>query len=111
VVQAAPPAQTAAAVPNLNAALLFRQPDSAHTLQLFGVRERAAAERYRRARGIVDKSVVLTGTLDGKPWYVLAYGLYPNRAAALRAMQRLPSSLRDTKPWARSIGSLRGTLQ
>ncbi|MGD9604150.1 MAG: AAA family ATPase [Gammaproteobacteria bacterium] len=105
----APPAQTAAA-PNLSAPLLFRQPDGAHTLQLFGVRERAAAERYRRARGIADQSVVLTGSLDGKPWYVVTYGLYPNRAAALRAMQQLPPSLRDTKPWARSVGSLRGVL-
>jgi DamX protein len=99
-----------AAVSNLSATLLFRQPDSAHTLQLFGVRERAAAERYRRTRDIVDQSVVLTGTLDGKPWYVVTYGLYPNRTAALHAMKQLPSSLRDTKPWARSIGSLREAL-
>jgi DamX protein len=118
-----PPVKTAAIQPapvaspplpvvgNFSADWLLKQPAGAHTLQLFGVRERAAAERYRNQRGIGKQSVILTGALDGKPWYVVAYGVYPNRTAALAAMSRLPAALQDTKPWARSIGSLRDALK
>ena len=98
-------------VKHFSADWLRKQPASAHTLQLFGVRERSAAERYRVQRGITTQSAILTGTLDGKPWYVVVYGYYPNRTAAVTAATRLSASLRDTKPWARSIGSLRGALQ
>ena len=98
-------------VKHFSADWLRKQPASAHTLQLFGVRERSAAERYRVQHGITTQSAILTGTLDGKPWYVVVYGYYPNRTAAVTAATRLSASLRDTKPWARSIGSLRGALQ
>ena len=98
-------------VKHFSADWLRKQPASAHTLQLFGVRERSAAERYRVQQGITTQSAILTGTLDGKPWYVVVYGYYPNRTAAVTAATRLSASLRDTKPWARSIGSLRGALQ
>ena len=98
-------------VKHFSADWLRKQPASAHTLQLFGVRERSAAERYRVQRGITTQSAILTSTLDGKPWYVVVYGYYPNRTAAVTAATRLSASLRDTKPWARSIGSLRSALQ
>lgn len=100
---------TGPSISNFSAEWLRKQPDSAHILQLFGVRERAAAERYRVQRGIINESAIVTGTLDGKPWYVVVYGYYPNRTAAVAAMRHLPSSLRDIQPWARSIGSLRGS--
>ncbi len=98
-------------VSNFSADWLRKQPANAHTLQLFGVHERSAAERYRNQHGITKQSAILTGSLNGKSWYVVVYGYYPNRAAAITAMSRLPSSLRDTKPWARSIGSLRNAVQ
>lgn len=111
---AAKAAVTAAAAPtiaNFSGDWLLKQPATAHTLQLFGVRERAAAERYRQQRGIGPQSAVLTGTLDGRPWYIVVYGFYPTRGGAVAAMARLPPGLRDTKPWARSIGSLRDALR
>ncbi len=98
-------------VKHFSADWLRKQPAGAHTLQLFGVRERSAAERYRVQHGIITQSAVLTSTLNGKPWYVVVYGYYPNRTAAVTAATRLSASLRDTKPWVRSIGSLRGALQ
>ncbi len=98
-------------VSHFSADWLRKQPANAHTVQLFGVRDRSAAERYRTRHGISQQSAVLTGSLNGKPWYVVVYGYYPNRAAALTAMARLPAPLRATKPWARSIGSLRSAMQ
>lgn len=109
--KAAAPVAAAPAIANFSGDWLLKQPAAAHTLQLFGVRERAAAERYRQQRGIAAQSAVLTGTLDGRPWYIVVYGFYPTRSGALAAMARLPPGLRDTKPWARSVGSLRDALR
>jgi DamX protein len=98
-------------IANFSGDWLLQQDATAHTLQLFGVRARAAAETYRRQRGIITQSAVLTATLDGDPWYIVVYGFYPTRGGALAAMARLPQGLRDAKPWARSVGSLRDALR
>jgi DamX protein len=102
---ATPP--VAAPIREFSAEWLLKQPVSGHTLQLFGVRERAGAERFIRERGIAQQSVILRTTMQGKPWFVVAYGYYPTRSAALAVVAKRPHALRDTKPWARSIGSLR----
>ncbi len=89
---------------------LLKQPTNGHVLQLFGVRERGAAQRFVAHHGIAERSVLLSSTLNGKPWYLVTYGYFPNRTAALAAAATLPAPLRATHPWARSIGSLRGAL-
>jgi DamX protein len=43
-------------------------------------------------------------------WYVLTAGRYPSRDAAVAAINALPPSLADTKPWARSVESIRSSL-
>ena len=89
---------------------LLKQPANGHVLQLFGVRERGAAQRFVTQHGIAERSVLLSSTLNGKPWYLVTYGYFPSRTAALAAVATLPAPLRATHPWARSIGSLRGAL-
>ncbi|MBI2802228.1 MAG: AAA family ATPase [Gammaproteobacteria bacterium] len=78
-----------------------------YTLQLFGVRERGAAQRFIAQHGIGTKSEIITSTLKGAPWYIVVYGHYLDRAAALDAGRKLASRLPHTQPWARSIGSVR----
>ncbi len=103
--------ETAATIKGFSADWLLKQPASGHTLQLFGVRERAAAERFRAQRGISAQSAVLTSSLNGKPLYLVVYGFYPTRAAAVAALGKLPAPLKGTKPWARSLGSLRDAMR
>ncbi|WP_254841991.1 SPOR domain-containing protein, partial [Pseudomonas aeruginosa] len=45
-------------------------------------------------------------TLQGKPFYVVTYGSFPNRAAALAAVKKLPSKVQAGKPWPRTFASI-----
>ena len=43
---------------------------------------------------------------EGKPLYVVTYGNFANRAAAVAAVKSLPASLQAGKPWVRSLASV-----
>jgi septal ring-binding cell division protein DamX len=78
-----------------------------YVLQLFGVRDRAAAMKFIKQRRISGKSAVFVTRHKGAPWYAVVYGYYPDRAAARAAVIDLPVELATTKPWARAVESLR----
>lgn len=96
----------AAAKPPYSLAWLKSQPKSGYVLQLFGVRDRAAAENFVRSRKLTGESVVHTTQHAGGPWYVVLWGHYPDRSAAQAAIGDLPVKLAGTSPWARPIKSL-----
>jgi DamX protein len=105
-----PAAPKPAPVAAASAAGLMDKPATTHTLQLLGLSDRAKAERFVRERGIAAQASIVTTQLNGRPFHLIVYGAYPTRAAAVAAMGRLPATLKDTKPWARSVGSLRSAL-
>lgn len=43
---------------------------------------------------------------DGKAWYRLGHGVYPDRAAATAAVKSLPAELGKVEPWIRRMGDL-----
>ena len=43
---------------------------------------------------------------DGKTWYRLGHGVYPDRAAATEAVKSLPDELGKVEPWIRRMGDL-----
>ena len=90
---------------------LMGKPGTTHTLQLLGLSTRARAEAFRRERGITGQSEILESRLNGKPLFLIVYGSYPSRAAAQAALNKLPNSLSDTQPWARSVSSLRSVVR
>lgn len=106
-----PQAPKPSQVPAASATGLLDKPASTHTLQLLGLSDRAKAERFVRERGIAARASILTTQLNGRPFFLIVYGAYPTRAAAVAAMGQLPAKLKDTKPWARSVGSLRSALK
>jgi DamX protein len=87
------------------------QPGTTHTLQLLGLSTRARAEAFQRERAITGRSEILESRLNGKPLFLVVYGSYPSRAAAQAALNKLPDSLSDTRPWARSVSSLRPVVR
>jgi septal ring-binding cell division protein DamX/type II secretory pathway predicted ATPase ExeA len=88
-------------------AWLREQPGTSYVLQLFGVRDHAAAERFIDVQNIDKNSDILVTSYQGNPWYVVVYNYYPDRTAARRAISELPSNLSSNEPWARSIASLK----
>lgn len=100
-----------AAVATSSAAGLLDKPATTHTVQLLGLSDRAKAEAFVRERGIAAQANILTTQLNGRPFFLIVYGAYPTRAAAVTAMGQLPAKLNDTQPWVRSVGSLRSALK
>jgi hypothetical protein len=111
-----PPAPAPAATPAQPPAgtigmrwLASREPGH-YTLQLVGARDRAAVERYARDRGIASPHAIFERELDGRPWFSLVVGDYPDRATALAARARLPAGIDRAKAWARTFESIKKSL-
>jgi DamX protein len=101
------PAKATPAPARYSLAWLNTQAPSGYVLQLFGVRDRAAAVGFINSRKIEGNSAILTTQHEGAPWYVVVYGYYADRAAAQAAIAQLPRALGDLSPWARPLGSLK----
>lgn len=89
-----------------SAAWLQQWPLDYYTVQLAGARNRerlaAVAEQYAS-----DWPLVVHETdRNGRSWYILLYGAYPDAQTARRAAQELPAELRGDQPWPRLIGTL-----
>jgi septal ring-binding cell division protein DamX len=85
--------------------LTSRSPDH-YTLQLVGARERVSIEKFIRDHRITPPYAVFARELDGRPWYSLVVGDYPDRDAAIAARGRLPAALRAGDVWPRTFGSI-----
>jgi hypothetical protein len=88
---------------------LSQHPDQ-YVLQVFGVRERDAAMRFLEQARLGTRLAWFATTHENKAWYVVCYGLYPNRDAARAATADLPEGLREFRPWARSIANIREAI-
>jgi DamX protein len=87
--------------------LLAEADDAEYTLQLVGVRDRAALEQIMAAQSTALPLEIVTATFEGRPWYVLIHGRYADAETARAAVSGLPAELRTQQPWARSFASLR----
>ncbi len=87
---------------------LVSAPARDYTLQLMGAYSRPNLKRFARRIGIdANRLHVVRVARDGKPWYVVLHGRYPNVSAARKALSRLPSKARRLGPWARRFTSFR----
>lgn len=83
--------------------------DSQYSLQLLGVRDRAAIVRLVEDQTNPEQFGILTTQLDSRPWHVLVYGLYPDSAAARADIPNLPDDFSDQSPWARTVADLKSS--
>lgn len=90
-----------------SSAWLKKQKGQHFVVQLFGGREREAAQQFIRKFDLGDKAAVVETTRDGRPWFVVVSGLYTTRTAANAAVRALPPALAKQKPWPRTVNSLR----
>lgn len=83
--------------------------DTQYSLQLLGVRDRAAIVRLIEGQADPDQFGIVTTQLDSRPWHVLVYGLYPDSATARADIPNLPDDFTDESPWARNVADLKAT--
>ena len=75
-----------------------------YTLQLIGVKDRAAASEFIRRHQLGKEARIIETRRNGQPWFTVAYGSYASRAAAEAAAAGLPASARRaTTPWVRAL--------
>lgn len=92
---------------------LRQQPADSFVLQVM-----SASDFYNLDRLLV-KLPAATGRLSGytnytpsgKPRFLLYYGLYPDKRAAMEAIPELPSALQAVQPWPRDLGSIHKQLR
>ncbi|EWC43077.1 AAA family ATPase [Stutzerimonas stutzeri] len=80
------------------------QPGGNHLLQILGTRAEKNAQSFVRQHGGNYRYFVKQH--EGKPLYVVTYGNFASRAAAVAAIKTLPASLQSGKPWVRSFSSV-----
>lgn len=86
---------------------VLTQRDDSFVIQLFGSHSREAALDYVKSRGLAGRAATVEHVHDGRPWFVVVYGHYRQRAAAAAAIADMPAALRSARPWPRAVGSLK----
>jgi len=91
---------------------LLQQPPGAFTLQLLGSRDEASITHFIQRYALEpDKTAYYRGRYKNAEWYVLLYGIYPDKAAALAARSALPDKVQKGKPWPRSLKSVQDSIR
>ena len=93
-------------------AWLLEQPGSRYSLQLLGTRhEQSIFDYMKQQRLDPTRCAYYRGSFKGGEWYVLVYGVFPSRQAALDARADLPARVRKDRPWPRSLASVQAAIR
>lgn len=84
---------------------LREQNPSHYVIQLVGTRDASAVGKFLDDHKLGSKGAWFVSTHESKPWYVVVYGIYPDKASARAAIKKLPDALRAGSPWPRSVAS------
>jgi DamX protein len=111
---AAPPlgqADSGQAEPPRDEAWVLAQDPGRYTIQLAAGQNRDAAQRFSTVHGLRGQFAVFRTRQQGKDWYVLVYGSFPDRDAASQALENLPPYARTARPWPRSFKSIQDLIR
>jgi DamX protein len=102
-------ADTQTAAPKLLRSVewLSEQAPGSYTVQLLAVEKLESLQPVIDRYALNDKAFSVRTERQGRAWYPLLWGTFPNRVSAMKAIERLPPGLRKRGPWARTISSLR----
>jgi DamX protein len=91
---------------------LLAQPETSFSLQLLGSRNAESITSYIQQHNLdLQQSAVYKGMYKGAEWYVLLYGVYPSRQAAIDARATLPAAVRSEKPWPRTLKTVHSAIR
>ncbi|VAW74991.1 hypothetical protein MNBD_GAMMA15-2243 [hydrothermal vent metagenome] len=90
---------------------LIKQQPTDFTLQLLGSREQSSIATYVKRHALDPaKTAYYRGRYRDADWYVLLYGIYPDKTTALAARSTLPAKVQKGKPWSRSLKSVQDSI-
>ncbi|MBD9515532.1 AAA family ATPase [Pseudomonas sp. PDM22] len=81
------------------------QAGSRYSVQVLGTGSEASAKAFISQQGSGDYRY-FRKNLQGKPFYVVTYGSFADRASAQAAIKKLPAKIQASKPWARPFSSI-----
>ncbi|WP_419712397.1 AAA family ATPase [Pseudomonas sp. NFX224] len=79
-----------------------------YVVQILGTSSEASAQNFVKEQG--GEYRYFKKVLNGKPLYVITYGSFANRDAAVSAIKALPAKVQAGKPWPRSVASVQQEL-
>lgn len=85
-------------------------PAGEYTVQLLGASSRSNVEAFVQ-RNSNSPLYWFETRLQGRPWFVVIHGRYPNRAAAQAAASALTGELGRLEPWIRSFNAVQGDIR
>ncbi len=107
-VAAAKPAPAAAAKPAAGGSWYSTQAPGRYVVQILGTSSETTAQAFVAEQG--GEYRYFKKSLQGKPLYVITYGNFSDRAAALAAIKVLPAKVQAGKPWPRTVASIQQEL-
>jgi septal ring-binding cell division protein DamX len=91
---------------------VLAQAPSAWTAQLFATGdETAIAPALRGSEGLPGPLAYYRFERDGRVWYAVLYGAFPDAAAAREAVAALPARLRPSEPWIREFRPIQALIR
>ena len=108
-VRPAPTPAPSAAAASSHSAWYVGQQGSRYLVQILGTRTEKNAQALIARHGSDYRYFVKMH--DGNPLYVVTFGNFANRAAALAAIKTLPAALQSGKPWARTFASVQQEMR
>lgn len=91
---------------------LWNTDENYYTLQLIGSRSKNNILEYMAKQRVPEDYAYFETRLEDKSWFVVVGGQYPDREAAMAAIERLPATSEGgIKPWARSLQSVREDIR
>ncbi|MFV2059451.1 MAG: SPOR domain-containing protein [Gammaproteobacteria bacterium] len=107
------PIRTASSVPNSvkeQSSWLWGQSPTHYTLQLLGARTESSVKKFVLQHKLQGKAIYFNVKRQGKDWFALVYGVYPDKGSAIKARSALSKSLQKAKPWPRNFASIHAEL-
>ena len=101
-------APAAAAKPAAGGSWYSAQAPGRYVVQILGTSSESTAQAFVAEQG--GEYRYFKKTLQGKPLYVITYGNFSDRAAALAAIKVLPAKVQAGKPWPRTVASIQQEL-
>jgi septal ring-binding cell division protein DamX len=90
---------------------LLAYPSANYTVQIVGASSEANIQAFVKAAQLSVTTGHFETRLNGKPWYVVVAGNFPDRESATAFLSALPDSAKASGPWVRSLAGIQSDIQ